>query len=89
MNIPSKRLMLTQIFVIFILPVFVLYFNILPHGWRIVLLAVSCLFIYGIIRHEKWTYFEMGIRLDNLKKALPFYLIYTIIALRGALPILW
>jgi len=75
---PSKRLMLTQIFVIFILPVVLLYFKIVPSNWRIILLVISSLFIYGIIRHEKWTHEEMGIRHDNFKKALPFYFFFTI-----------
>lgn len=80
MNLPSKKLILTQTFVIFILPVLLLYFKILPVNWRMILLSVSCIFIYGIIHHEQWTHEEMGLRLDNFKKALPFYLIYTAIA---------
>ena len=84
MNTPSRRLMLTQILVIFVLPVFLLYFNIVPTSWRIILLAISSLFIYGIIRHEKWTHEEMGVRHDNFKKAIPFYLLFTVLSL-GAL----
>ena len=80
-NIPSKRLIMTQIFVIFILPVLLIYFKILPANWRMVLLAISSLFIYGIIRHEKWAYEDMGVRHDNFKKALPFYIIFTIVGL--------
>ena len=80
-NTPSKRLIIVQIFVIFILPVLLIYFKILPSSWRMVLLAISSLFIYGIIRHEHWTYEEMGVRHDNFKKALPFYLFFTILSL--------
>jgi membrane protease YdiL (CAAX protease family) len=78
---PSKRLRLTQILVIFVLPVLILYFKILPPDWRMVLLAISSLLIYGIIRHENWTYEDMGIRHDNFKKALPFYLFFTVLGL--------
>ena len=78
---PSKRLMLTQIFVIFVLPVFLLYFHIISTNYRIVFLAISALFIYGIIRHEKWTHEEMWIRHDNFKKAIPFYLLFTVLSL--------
>ncbi|MFA6273934.1 MAG: CPBP family intramembrane glutamic endopeptidase [Candidatus Paceibacterota bacterium] len=81
MKSPSKRLILVQIFVIFVLPVLILYFNILPNNWRMILLAVSFLFIYGIIRHEKWSHEEMGIRHDNFKKGIPFYLFFTIIGI--------
>jgi len=81
MNFPSKRLMLVQIFVIFVLPIILLYFKIIPSNWRIILLLVSSLFIYGIIRHEKWTHEEMGVRNDNFKKAFPFYLFFTVLSL--------
>jgi len=80
-NKASKRLILTQIFLIFVLPVAVLYFKILSANWRVVLLAVSALFIYGIIRHEHWTHEDMGVRHDNLKKAFPFYLFFTILGI--------
>lgn len=80
-NKPSRRLILVQIFLIFILPVALLYFKILPADWRVVLLAVSSLFIYGIIRHEHWTHEDMGIRHDNFRKAFPFYLFFTIICI--------
>jgi len=80
-NKPSKKLILTQIFVIFILPVAVLYFKILSPNWRMVLLAVSSLFIYGIIKHEHWTHEDMGLRHDNFKKAFPFYLFFTVLCI--------
>jgi uncharacterized protein len=78
-NIPSKRLILVQIFIIFILPVFLLYFHILPLSSRFILLAVSALVIYGIIRREEWSFEEMGIRHDNFKKALPFYFSFVVV----------
>jgi membrane protease YdiL (CAAX protease family) len=80
-NLPSKRLILAQIFLIFILPVFLLYFHILPVGWRMPVLIVSALIIYGIITREKWTLKEMGIRLDDFKEAFPFYLGFTLVGI--------
>ncbi len=82
-NIPSKRLILVQIFIIFILPVFLIYFHILPIAWRMVVLAVNSLIIYGIIRKEEWTFEEMGLRHDNFKKAIPFYLSFLTIGVLG------
>ncbi len=78
-NVPSKKLILTQIFIIFILPVFLLYFGIIPMSWRIVLLTICSLIIYGIITREEWSYEEMGIHHDNFKKAIPFYLSFVVI----------
>lgn len=78
---PSKRLIIAQIFVIFVLPVFVLYFKILSSDWRMILLALSAIALYGIIRHEKWTHEDMGLRHDNFKKAIPFYTLFTVIGI--------
>lgn len=80
-NLPSKRLILVQIFIIFVLPVFLLYFRILPISWRFILLAISSLVIYGIIRREEWSFEEMGIRHDNFKKAIPFYLSFIVLGI--------
>lgn len=83
-NIPSKRLIIAQIFIIFVLPVVLLYFKIIPADWRFIFLALSALFIYGILQKEEWTFEEMGIRHDNFKKSFPFYLVFTILGI-GAL----
>ena len=72
-NLPSKRLILVQIFLIFVLPVFLIYFDILPISWRMVLLAICSLMIYGIISREHWSLEDMGLHHHNYKKALPFY----------------
>jgi len=80
-NLPSKRLILVQIFIIFVLPVFLLYFHILPINWRFILLAINSLLIYGIIRREEWSFLEMGIRYDNFKKAIPFYLSFVVLGI--------
>ena len=81
---PSRKIIVAQIVVIFIMPVLLLYFHVLPASWRMVLLAVSALFIYGVIRKENWTHEQMGMRHDNFKKALPFYTTFTIVGI-GAL----
>lgn len=80
-NIPSKRLIIAQIVLIFILPVFLLYFKIVPEVWRLLFLSLGSLAIYGIIRHETWTHEEMGLRYDNIRRALPYYLGFTILAI--------
>ena len=81
MKTPSKKIIWAQIFLIFILPVLLLYFKIVPANWRIILLSISSLFIYGIVQREHWTYREMGIRHDNFRRALPFYLLFTVLGL--------
>ncbi len=81
MNKPSKGIIIAQIFLIFILPVALLYFKILSYDWRMVLLLIDSLVIYGIIRHENWTYEDLGLHHHNIKKALPFYAFFTVLGL--------
>ena len=81
---PSRKIIVAQIFVIFVLPVLLLYFHILSTNWRMILLAVSALLIYGVIRKENWTHSQMGLRHDNLRKSLPYYLLFTAVGI-GAL----
>jgi membrane protease YdiL (CAAX protease family) len=78
-NIPSKRLVILQIFLIFILPVFLLYFNIVSPSWRFFFLSLGALAIYGIITKEEWTHKEMGIRHDNFWQSLPYYFAFTVL----------
>ena len=80
-NEPSKKIIIAQILVIFLSPVALLYFGILPYNFRFILLTISALFIYGIIEHEHWTHKEMGLRMDNFKEAFPFYLVFTILGI--------
>lgn len=77
-NLPSKKIIVVQIVIIFILPVALLYFKIIPDSWRVILLAIGALFLYGIIRYERWTHEEMGLRDDNILRSLPYYLSFTI-----------
>ena len=79
MKKPLRGYIMAQIFLIFILPVMLLYFKIVSDNWRMVLLMISALIIYGIIRHENWTHKEMGVRYDNIKKAFPYYLFFTVL----------
>ena len=75
----SKKIVISQIVLIFILPVALLYFNVVSSDWRVFLLALCSLFIYGIIRHEKWTHEDMGLN-NNFKKYLLPYIIFTIVS---------
>ncbi|MBP7006641.1 MAG: CPBP family intramembrane metalloprotease [Candidatus Pacebacteria bacterium] len=75
----SKKIVISQIVLIFILPVALLYFNVVSSDWRVFLLALCSLFIYGIIRHEKWTHEDMGLN-NNFKEYLIPYVVFTIVS---------
>lgn len=79
-NRVDKVLVFTQIFFIFILPVFLIYFKVFTSFYfRFIFLLLGALFIYGIIRYEKWSYEDMGLRMDNFKKSFLPYLVFTLL----------
>ncbi len=75
----DKELVLYQIFFIFILPIALLTFGIVPITWRMLVLCVAMLFMYGVIQKEKISDETMGISKNTFRKALIPYLIFTLI----------
>ncbi len=77
---PEKRVIetwLVEIFYIFILPIALLYFGILGGEWRVTLLLIASLLIYGIIRHNNWSRSMVGIKHSSRKEVIA-YLLFTI-----------
>ncbi len=73
----DKNLRLLQVFFIFVLPVLLLYFNILPASTRMFALLFSAILILGIVRKEKWEAKDFGFRVDNFRDALLPYILFT------------
>lgn len=69
-----------QVLFFFVLPITLLYFHIIPLGWRVPVLLVFSLLIYGVIKKEGWTNRDMGLTLTNFKEAFPTYLTATAVA---------
>jgi len=69
---------LLQIFLFFILPVILLYFNIVPVKYRISVLALVSVVILWIVIQEKWTLENLGIRIDNFSQTTTPYVVFTI-----------
>lgn len=74
----DKELVLYQIFFIFILPVALLIFGVVPIAWRMVVLCIAMLFMYGIIQNEKISDAAMGLSLKGTKHAIIPYLLFTV-----------
>ncbi len=55
------------------------YYGVIHPDARFFLICLSSLIIYGIIRHEKWAYEDMGIGLNNFKSSILPYVIFTIL----------
>ena len=71
----------TQIGTLFVLPILLIYFGVIPIQYRFfVLLAVTLIVIF-IVVSEKWSLQELGIRLDNVKKSALSYIVLTVFAI--------
>ncbi len=80
-KISQDRIEVIQIFFIFILPIVLLYLNIISKNARVFVLIFMCLCIYGIIRHEKWTKNMLGLPAQPLHTYLGKYIFATGIGL--------
>jgi len=62
---------------IFVVPVLLLYFNIIPQAYRVGVLAVYLLFVLALAWKEHWTLAELNVRGDNLGPAFLPYAVFT------------
>lgn len=75
----DKELILYQIFFIFILPIALLIFGVIPVTWRMVVLCVAMLFMYGVIQNEKISDAEMGLGAKSFQRSIIPYILFTIL----------
>lgn len=81
-----KHMAIYQVLLIFVLPIALLYFNIIAKDWRILILLLSVVVIYGIIRKERWHEEDLGLHLHNFRKNFFPYAAFTIV---GAWLLMW
>ena len=68
-----------EIIYLFIVPVVLIYFNIIPIEWRAIVLMVVSIIIFRIMRHGKWTREMMGLAHTARVPALIVYGIATVL----------
>lgn len=68
-----------EILILFIVPVMLLYFKKINFKYRIHVLILICIITIGIIIFERWSLFDLGIRMDNIEENLIPYALFTII----------
>lgn len=78
-----KIRIILEIIFLFILPVLLLYFQIIPLRLRFIVLTSIFLIVVLITILERWSLIELGLRIDNLDKALIPYITTTAIGLIG------
>lgn len=69
-----------QIGTFFVLPVLLIIFGIIPVQYRFFVLLAITILVIAVIIIEKWTLKKLGIRLDNIKKGVSWYLALTVFA---------
>ncbi len=74
----DKELVWVQILYLFLIPIMLLYYKVIPSNGRVLVLVVVTVLIYGIARYEKWNREDFGMRKNWKEYFLP-YLIFTIL----------
>lgn len=69
----EKELVWTQIIYLFILPVLLLYFKIIPINYRLLVLVVVLVIILGIVISNKWNLNDFGIKRYFMKDFWPYF----------------
>lgn len=82
-TIDDKQKALWQIIAIFIIPIMLIYYDIIPKDFRVIILTVMCTVIYLFIKKEKWSIHEIGLSNHTFKKYLMPYLIFMITGVFG------
>ena len=73
----EKEIVLVQIFYLFLLPIFLLYFHIIPGSYRFIVLASVALMLLGIIHKSQWTLYDIGFKKD-WRSDWKAYLLFTV-----------
>jgi len=73
----ERELVWLQILYLYIIPVLLLYFKVLPGNFRFLMLFGVALLLYGIIKSDHWSYSDLGIKWGFMKDIVP-YLLFTI-----------
>lgn len=81
----QKELVWVQILYLYVIPVLLLYFKILPGNFRFIMLFGIAILLFGIVKHDHWTFADMGIRKDFMKDIIP----YSLFALGGVFFLVW
>lgn len=81
----ERELVWLQILYLYIIPVLLLYFKVLPGNFRFLMLFGVALLLYGIIKSSHWTYSDLGINRNFMKDIIP----YSLFTIGGVLFLIW
>lgn len=70
----EKEIVWAQILYLYVIPVLLLYFKVIPNNLRVIMLLGVAILLFGIVKHAKWTYKDLGINKDFMKDIVPYSL---------------
>ena len=81
----EREIVWVQILYLYIIPTLLIYFNIIPKDLRALVLFIVAIFLFGIVRHAKWTYKDIGIKKNFMKDIVP----YSLLTMGGVFFLVW
>ena len=81
----KREIVWIQIFYFYIVPILLLYFNLVSEKWRVVMLLLVALLLFGTAMRARWTWKDLGFKHDFLKDTIP----YALFTVAGVLFLLW
>lgn len=81
----GRELVFVQILYLYVIPILLLYFKVLPGNFRFIMIFVVALLLLGIVEHDHWTFADLGIRRDFMKDILP----YSLFTMGGVFFLVW
>lgn len=70
---------IAQAVLLFVVPIVLLYFGVLPVQSRFVVLLIFCALIYSIMKREGWRDADVGLSFENIRRMVTPYIIATIL----------
>lgn len=81
----QKELVWVQVLYLYVVPVLLIYYGIVPPAFRFLLLLCVALLLLGIIKRDSWTYADMGVQRAYMRDIVP----YSLFTLGGVGFIVW
>ena len=82
-TVPNTREQIfIEIFYFLIIPILLLYFNVIPINMRLLMLLFVCVCIYAVVRNQKWSAKKLGVMALNRKEIIA-YTLFTIATVTG------
>lgn len=81
----EREIVWVQILYLYIIPILLLYFKVIPENYRVIMLFIVAVLLFGIVKHAKWSYSDMGIHKTFMKDILQ----YTLVTVGGVLFLVW